>query len=97
MNISKHTTGKWEVMNGKSAPRICIDGDKEWPIVVTISGHSPEGIKANEKLISASPDMYDVLCEFRAHLAQRESLDQISVSTIHKLYLALNKAENDQC
>lgn len=56
-----YTPGSWKIMPGKSAPRICVDGDKEWPIVVTISGHSPQGIKANENLIAAAPTLLKVL------------------------------------
>jgi hypothetical protein len=51
MSKSKHTTGRLQVMAGDRQPRICINGDKDWPIVVVISGHSPEGIRANEQRI----------------------------------------------
>lgn len=64
-----HTSGQWKVMPGTSAPRICVDGDKDWPIVVTISGHSPEGIEANERLIAAAPDMLKTLERFQRLMA----------------------------
>jgi hypothetical protein len=59
--MKKFTPGPWKVMPGISQPRICVDGQKDWPIVLVISGHSDSGIKANEKLIAAAPDLYDAL------------------------------------
>ncbi len=59
---SKHTPGPWVVMpDARHAPRICVDGDKDWPIVVTISGHNDAGIRANEHLIAAAPEMIEAL------------------------------------
>jgi hypothetical protein len=57
----KHTRGEWLVMPGTDAPRICVEVDKDWPIVMVISGHSDEGIKANENLIAAAPDLLAAL------------------------------------
>jgi hypothetical protein len=56
-NQAAHTPGPWKVMPGTSAPRICVDGDKGWPIVVVISGHNDKAIKANERLIAAAPEL----------------------------------------
>ncbi len=56
-----HTKGPWIVMPGAKAPRICVEGDKDWPIVIKISGHSDEAIIANEKLIAAAPEMLEAL------------------------------------
>lgn len=68
MSKPKFTAGPWEVMPGRSAPRICVDGDPEWPIVVTVSGHSDEGIEANEHLIANATEMYQTLAYIEAHL-----------------------------
>lgn len=51
----KHTTGKWKVMPGDLAPRICVDGDPEWPIVMAVAGPTLEEAVANEHLIAAAP------------------------------------------
>lgn len=48
-------------MPGSRSPRICIDGDKDWPIVLSIGGPYLEEIKANEKLIEQAPEMYALL------------------------------------
>lgn len=56
-----HTAGPWKVMPGKSQPRICVDGDKGWPIVVISSGHSEKATIANEHLMAAAPDMLEAL------------------------------------
>lgn len=59
--MSKYTRGPWKVVPGESAPRVCVDGDREWPIVVTVSGHNAEGIQANERLIAAAPELLKAL------------------------------------
>jgi hypothetical protein len=48
-------------MPGIRAPRICIDGDREWPIVVAVGGPDMAQIRANERLIAAAPEMYEML------------------------------------
>ncbi len=60
-HIWDHTEGDWLVMPGEAKPRICVDGDKEWPIVLVISGHSDKGIKANERLIASAPGLLGLL------------------------------------
>jgi len=63
-------------MPGKSVPRICVDGDKEWPIVLTVSGHSDKAIVANQHLIAAAPEMLEALEAARAELEQCEPPDE---------------------
>ena len=77
----KHTSGAWTIMPGTSAPRICVDGDREWPIVVISSGHSSEGIKANERLIAEAPNMIKFIEKIvKEQLAHKEYGDMQIVS-----------------
>lgn len=78
------TAGPWKVMKGTSSPRICVEGEKDWPIVVTISGHSRRGIKNNEKLIASAPEMYHALEKIIAIINCKNEKSEL-ISSIKKI------------
>lgn len=54
----RFTSGDWKRMPGDSKPRVAVEGDKDWPIVVMSSGASLEQTIANEELCADAPTMY---------------------------------------
>lgn len=60
---ASHTPTPWTLMPGDSAPRITIDGDKEWPIVPVISGPSKAHARANAAFIVKAVNCHEELLE----------------------------------
>jgi|SRR6478736_5162773 len=94
------TKGPWKIMPGESAPRICVDGDKDFPVVVVVSGHSDEGIMANQHLIASAPEMYEALKEAKTFISrvleENESTELVSENkTYQKIEAVLKKATGE--
>lgn len=63
--IKKHggnfTAGEWVVNDGDICPKICIEGDLDWPIAGQVAGPTIEEAEWNALLMVAAPDMYIAL------------------------------------
>ena len=102
---SKHTPGPW-VVNASENGLVWVDGDSETVSICDLYHRhkdgefiSKENVKANARLISAAPDMYEALADLLSSLevvwskgfAAREDLEP----EIKFARAALSKAEGE--
>lgn len=101
--MNKHTPGPW-VVNASENGLVWVDGDSETVSICDLYHRhkdgefiSKENVKANARLISAAPDMYEALSLLMRIMQAEDPWDRENLGSMNeacmKARAALSKAE----